>query len=106
MEFEGLKNAEGYRHINPTMAGWKFGFVAYKTDGTRYYSQMQSAGYNNPKTTFSYTVPEGCEKLWLIVSGAPKSYWTRYWTFDDDDDIKHNPISEEFEKTFEQWPIR
>jgi hypothetical protein len=70
LDFEGIAGAEGYRNLKTEMAGWRYGFVAHKKDGTRVYSDMQK----DQKGTATITVPADTEYLWLVVSGAPKEH--------------------------------
>lgn len=84
--FKGLINAEGYRSVHPERAGWRYGFVAYSSDGTRTYSDIG----RNAEGEVSITVPEECTHLWFVVMGAPTQWWTHSWNNNVTDD--------------EQWP--
>jgi len=93
--FKGLAGTAGFRSLNVTKAGWRFGFVALLNDGTRVYSDMATAKYTNgmnPTTTLSFRCPNNCKALWLVVSGAPQEHWRHAW----DDDNSNN----------EQWPYQ
>lgn len=70
LDFEGIAGAEGYRTLKTEQAGWRYGFVAYKKDGTRVYGNMNK----DKKGTTSFTVPTDTEYLWLVVSGAPTEH--------------------------------
>lgn len=94
VEFEGKAGAEGYNSYNKAAAGWKIGFVAYKSNGTRYYSDITTATYNDAEKTISFDCPAGCQYVWLVISGAPTKYWTRDW------------IGWGEEQNVEQWPYR
>ena len=94
VEFEGKAGATGYNNYNKNRAGWRLGFVALKKDGTRVYGDIASANYNNPQTTVAFECPAQCQYVWLVVSGAPTTYWTRDW------------LSWSEESTVEQWPYR
>ena len=94
VEFEGNAGATGYNNYNKNRAGWRLGFVALKKDGTRVYGDIASANYNNPQTTVAFECPAQCQYVWLVVSGAPTTYWTRDW------------LSWSEESTVEQWPYR
>ena len=94
VEFEGKAGADGYTNYNITDAGWKVGFVALQNDGTRVYSDITTANYQSPKHTIAFDCPADCSYLWLVVSGAPTSYWTRDW------------VSWDAEGQTEQWPYR
>ena len=84
--FKGLANATGYRSIHPERAGWRYGLVAYSSDGTRTYSPMGREADGE----VSLTIPEKCTHLWFVVMGAPTKWWTHSWNENPDDD--------------EQWP--
>ncbi len=94
-EFIGEAGKSGYTNFNTNKAGWKVGFVALKRDGTRIYSDISTATYNNPEVTVSFECPALCSQLWLVVSGAPTAYWTRDWI--DWDGIEGDK---------EQWPYK
>ncbi len=85
--FRGIVGATGYRNLNATKAGWRYGLVAYTSKGERVYSDMMSEANDG---VASITVPEGCTNLWMVVMGAPKSYWRHAW----DDNTSND----------EQWP--
>ena len=84
--FKGLVNAEGYRSIYPERAGWRYGLVAYSSDGTRTYSAIG----RKAEGEVSLTIPEKCTHLWFVVMGAPTKWWTHSWNENVSDD--------------EQWP--
>lgn len=86
--FEGIAGAPGYRSINAAAAGWRYGYVALLSNGTRVYSDMFSASSG----TASFTCPANCQDLWFVVSGAPTTYWKHGWDEDESND--------------EQWPYR
>ncbi len=86
VQFKGLAGCDGYRKINTAYAGWRYGLVAYSSDGTRTYGEMG----RDAEGEVSLTVPEDCEYIWLVVMGAPTKYWTHPW---DDNDAND-----------EQWP--
>jgi hypothetical protein len=90
--FEGKINAKGFRSYNPLLGGWRFGFVALKNDGTRVYSPMATASYASPNDTLSFDCSADCNKLWLVVSGAPSMHWHHPWDNDTSND--------------EQWPYQ
>ncbi|MCR5821286.1 MAG: hypothetical protein K6F94_10160, partial [Bacteroidaceae bacterium] len=78
--FLGMADTTGYCSYNKTAAGWRYGFVALKKDGTRVYSEMREANYKEPGGLLEFTVPAGCSDLFFVVSGAPTRYWSRPWT--------------------------
>ncbi|MDO4993384.1 MAG: DUF6055 domain-containing protein [Bacteroidales bacterium] len=87
-QFKGEAGVEGYRAINVDKAGWRYGFVAQKTDGNCVYGDMFAEA--DGRATF--TIPEQCEHLWFVVLGAPTEYWRHPWDDSDTND--------------EQWPYR
>ena len=93
-ELTGLAGKSGYNSYNTQYAGWKFGFVALKRDGTRVYGDIGTCTKNNPDGLISFECPANCTYLWLVVSGAPTSYWTRDW------------LSWSEESSVEQWPYK
>lgn len=84
--FKGIVGADGYRSVYPERAGWRYGLVAYSSDGTRTYSPIG----RDADGEVSITVPEGCSHLWFVVMGAPTKWWTHSWNGNVNDD--------------EQWP--
>ncbi len=92
VNFQGIRRMSGYRNIQATQAGWRYGFVALKHDGTRVYSEMNRALYARPEGTLSFDCPSDVKNLWLVVSGAPSTHWRHPW---DDNDVND-----------EQWPYQ
>lgn len=87
VELQSLVGTEGYRCIRPERKGWRWGFVALKSDGETVYGPMQ-----NGEGTTTFTVPVGTTDMWLVVMGAPTEWWHHQW----DDDRSND----------EQWPYR
>ncbi len=69
--FEGLAGASGYRALRTDKAGWRYGWVAVKKDGSRVYSET----YSRPGKV-AFKVPADTQHLWLVVSGAPTEHVT------------------------------
>lgn len=92
--FEGLAGMAGYRKLYPTTAGWRFGFVALKYDGSRVYGDMQTATMNvdEGRAMVTFECPPLTARLWLVVSGAPSVHWRHAWDDNDSND--------------EQWPYQ
>ncbi len=92
--FEGKAGINGFRKNYVSSAGWRYGFVALKSDGTRIYSEMKTVGMSDKggKSFLSFDCPAGCSNLWLVVSGAPLTHWRHAWDNDDSND--------------EQWPYQ
>jgi len=94
VDFEGKVGAANFRNNYAAYAGWRFGFVVQKTDGTRMYSEIKSANMtdNAGKATLRFDCPDNTSKLWLVVSGAPSMHWRHAWDDNDSND--------------EQWPYQ
>ena len=92
VDFAGVADTTGFRAYRTQYAGWRVGFVAYKADGTRYYGEPVTVKGKNATAQVSFDCPKGCSYLWLVVSGAPTTYWCRGW-----DGTAAND---------EQWPYR
>lgn len=90
--FKGLAGCDGYGKVNTQYAGWRYGLVAYTSDGTRVYSDAGS----DKEGEVSITVPEKCTNMWLVVMGAPTKYWSHSWT--------SGQASSTFSGNGEQWP--
>lgn len=84
--FKGLAGCDGYRKVKTEYAGWRYGLVAYTSDGLRVYSDMGA----DKDGEVSITVPENCVNMWFVVMGAPSVYWVHSWNSNVTDD--------------EQWP--
>ncbi|RYX84950.1 hypothetical protein EON83_08225 [bacterium] len=88
LNFKGIAGTEGFRSINTDKAGWRYGFLASKEDGSRVYGQM----YSDKEGTAKFVVPEKTAYLWLVVSGAPTEHWEHITDGKDEND--------------EQWPYQ
>lgn len=71
LRFKGFAGSEGFAAVKTDKAGWRYGFVAHKTDGSRTYSDV----YKDADRTVSFKVPKNTEHLWLVVMGAPTEHW-------------------------------
>lgn len=71
LEFKGMVGADGFSNVRPENAGWRYGFLASREDGSRVYGDTwsKSAG------TAEFTVPANTKHLWLVVMGAPTEHW-------------------------------
>lgn len=83
---ENTKTKTTYNPSEASRAGWRYGYVALLDNGERVYGDMNSALSANVE----FTVPEGCERLWFVVLGAPSSYKAHAW--------------DENESNDDQWP--
>lgn len=59
--------------------GWAYGFVAYKTDGTRVYGDMHLLETTGSESTATFTVPEQTSRLLVVVQGSPTTYRQCPW---------------------------
>ncbi len=101
VRFRGKAGQSGFRALNTTKGGWRYGFVALLNDGSRVYSSMGTANVVNGITaeqTLSFTCPANCVKLWLVVSGSPQEHWKHAWD-DKDDNDEQWPYQVQFDKT-------
>lgn len=64
--------------------GWRYGFVAYLTDGTRVYGDSCAA----QEGVVSFDIPEGTQYLYFVVLGAPESYQVHVWDNDESTDAQ------------------
>lgn len=90
--FQGLAGNAGFRKLLYGYAEWRYGFVALLENGQRVYGSMATASYSSPKDTIEFDAPANCKRLWLVVSGAPKTHWRHAWDDNDSND--------------EQWPYK
>lgn len=88
VDFEGIAGASGYRSVKKDLAGWRYGFVAQKKDGTCVYGEMADAA----KGSVSLELPEDTRRAWLVVLGAPSAHFHHEWDDKADND--------------EQWPYK
>lgn len=75
IDFKGVANATGFNVVNAGRAGWRYGYVALLTDGTRVYSDRSQG----TEKQVSFTIPANCSKLWFVVTGAPTTYAQQPW---------------------------
>ena len=70
-------------NTNRTYRGFRLGYVALMKDGSRRYFNADSVyctGTAEATADVTMTVPEGTDRLWLIVVPAPKRYVQHKWT--------------------------
>ncbi len=77
-----------YNSSSLTRAGWRYGYVALLNNGQRIYGEM----IKKTAAEVEFTVPEGCERLWFVVLGAPTTYEAHPW--------------DEKESNDDQWPYK
>jgi hypothetical protein len=71
LDFKGTIEAGGYHVVQPEKAGWRYGFLASKEDGSRVYGDT----FSKSPGTAEFTVPSNTKFLWLVVTGAPTEHW-------------------------------
>jgi hypothetical protein len=71
LDFNGIAGAEGFSNVQPEKAGWRYGFLASREDGSRVYGDT----FSKSPGTAEFTVPANTKFLWLVVSGAPTEHW-------------------------------
>jgi len=71
LDFKGIVGADGFHSVHPEWAGWRYGFLASKEDGSRVYGDT----FSKSPGTAEFTVPAKTKFLWLVVSGAPTEHW-------------------------------
>ena len=89
------------RPSSPSQRAFRLGYVALMKDGTRQYFNEDSLycqGTTEKTEDVVMTVPEGVDRLWLIVSPAPKKYVQHKWT-EKADNAEHWPYSFQLEGT-------
>lgn len=99
--FKGIAGAKGYRAYQVDKAGWRYGFVALQSDGTRVYGDM----YADAEGTAEMTIPAETTNLWFVVSGAPTEHFRHAWEMGTDEfgnDV-HTPATLSND---EQWPYQ
>ncbi len=88
IEFQGLIN-DNYFTIEEqeSISGWNIGVVSILENGNRFYGETSSINGHSPYT-FNQDIPESSERLWLVISPAPKRYFKHEWDEDQDNDIQ------------------
>jgi len=71
-----------YNNTSLSREGWRYGYVALLSNGQRIYSEMNS----EKEKDVIFTIPNGCERLWFVVTGAPTSYRAHAWDEDETND--------------------
>ena len=75
---------EGKAKEQTSKAGWNIGIVALLNSGERVYTddvRILSTG------ELTYTVPESCQDLWLVVAATPQEYMRHAWDEDNTNDV-------------------
>ncbi len=72
IDFEGLSTKAD--------AGWTVGFVGLDKNNRRHYSEPITINKASDfKGTATWTVPEGCTKVWAVVACTPDKYYSHGW---------------------------
>lgn len=64
--------------------GWRYGFVALRTDGTRIYSDM----HDEAEGDVTFEIPADTQELYFVVLGAPATYVCHVWDNDEATDAQ------------------
>lgn len=64
--------------------GYRYGIVVLQKDGKRIYSKM----YSKQEDVIDFEVPNKYERIYFVVSGAPKEYHNHPWNENELDDIQ------------------
>jgi hypothetical protein len=90
VKFTGITGDRRYHTANDKVAGWRYGFVAVKSDGET--AEYSNAAIGTTQTsTINYTVPNGTKTLWFIVMGAPTEHVRHHWKEGDNSGDEHFP---------------
>jgi hypothetical protein len=73
LDFKGLAGAEGFNAVKTELAGWRYGFLAVKSNGNRVYGKV----FSDANVVADFVVPKDTKFLWLVVSGAPTEHWVK-----------------------------
>lgn len=90
--FKGMAGEEGFGQVQLDKAGWRYGFLAHKEDGSRVYSRI----FSKSEAVADFKVPAKTRFLWLVVMGAPTEHWIRASTRGQD---SKSAVAE-------QWPYK
>jgi hypothetical protein len=83
--FAGVKGDAAYNNAYDDIAGWRWGFVGIKSDGTAVYGDMS----RQDEGSISFAVSEPLYKLYFVVSGAPKEHFHHIWDNDNSNDEQY-----------------
>jgi hypothetical protein len=93
--FQGIPNFNGFNQMeDPNDAGWKIGYVALLNNDERVYGPELHIE-NTELHDLSFTVPDNCKDIWLVITGAAKKYTPRPWV-DPAHPDEHLPYQLEF----------
>ena len=80
---------QGHEAQKVALAGWNIGFVALLESGERVYTEdVRVTGMDTGDV--SYTVPAGCQDLWMVVAATPQEYMQHAWDEDNTNDVVWN----------------
>lgn len=79
---ESTTTVRKYNSGDVARAGWRYGYVALLKNGVRIYGEMNQAASGD----VTFTVPDNCDKLWFVVTGAPNTYKAHAWDEDESND--------------------
>jgi len=89
VKFTGITGDRKYHTANDRVAGWRYGFVAVKSEDAAEYSNATVG--TTKESTMTYTIPNGTKELWLVVMGAPTEHVRHHWKEGDNSGDEHFP---------------
>ena len=90
VKFTGITGDRRYHTQYDKVAGWRYGFVAVKSDGESAEYSPAAVG-TTQQSTVTYTVPSGTKALWFVVMGAPTEHIKHHWKEGDNSGDEHFP---------------
>ncbi len=97
LNFKGIAGTDSFSNVKTDKAGWRYGFIASKKDGSRVYGAV----HKDANSTAKFKVPGDTEHLWLVVMGAPSEHWPVVTNRRRPAEGTVNPVIAE-----EQWPYQ
>ena len=80
---------KGLEALKASLAGWNIGFVALLESGERVYTEdVRVTGLTEEE--ISYTIPAGCQDLWMVIAATPEEYMQHAWDEDNTNDVVWN----------------
>jgi hypothetical protein len=95
LELKGIAGTEGFSKAQLDKAGWRYGFLAHKDDGSRVYSNI----FSESDSRAEFAVPANTKFFWLVVMGAPTEHWIRVGP-------RGRPGTAAVPNANEQWPYK
>ena len=96
VDFKGIAGTDSFSTVKTDKAGWRYGFIASKKNGSRIYGNM----YKDANGKAKFKVPKDTEYLWLVVMGAPTEHWPIPMRRRQAEGVANTVVAEE------QWPYQ